>query len=541
MGLRRVPKHECGASWSEVNCGLSINGTFVQALAINPATPTTLYAGLARGATLGGVFKSTNSGGCWNPVNDGLTDLDVQALVIDPTAPGRVYAGTSSGGVFQSTNAGAGWIAVNPGLTNRSILALGIDPTGSTSIYAGTAGDGVFKLSLAGPSPAIRKTGNGGGSVTSVLAGIDCGADCWESYTAATSVTLTAVADPGSVLSGWNGCAAVIGVSCTVSMTADRSVTATFIPLFTLAVTRTGSGSGNVTGPAINCGPDCSEALPSGTVVSLTAIPAVGAVFAGWGGACSGTGTCNLALVSHTVVTATFVGVPSMSGADFDGDGISDISVFRQSAGTWHILRSTTGHTGGDGYAWGANTDVPVPGDYDGDGRVDIAVYRPSSGHWFILKSSSDYVESLTYQWGTSGDIPVANDYDGDDRTDLAIYRPFTGTWYILKSSTGYTVGDAYAWGGSTDASVPGDYDGDGKCDVAVYRFSSGHWFVLTSTTNYATPATYQWGTAGDLPVPGDYDGDNKQDLAIYRPSIGTWYVLTSSSEFTDGFGYVWG
>jgi hypothetical protein len=58
-------------------------GGEVGALAINPNTPSTLYAG-----TWGkGVFQSTNSGGSWSAVNTGLGNIDAHALAIDPTTP----------------------------------------------------------------------------------------------------------------------------------------------------------------------------------------------------------------------------------------------------------------------------------------------------------------------------------------------------------------------------------------------------------------------------------------------------------------------
>ena len=62
----------------------------VHALAIDPATPTTLYAGTDGG----GVFKSTDGGGSWSAVNTGLTDTYVHALAIDPATPTTLYAGT---------------------------------------------------------------------------------------------------------------------------------------------------------------------------------------------------------------------------------------------------------------------------------------------------------------------------------------------------------------------------------------------------------------------------------------------------------------
>ena len=69
---------------------------------------TTLYAGIY-GTYDSGVFKSTNGGGNWSPVNTGLTNTYVYDLAIDPAMPTTLYAGTWGGGVFKSTNGGANW------------------------------------------------------------------------------------------------------------------------------------------------------------------------------------------------------------------------------------------------------------------------------------------------------------------------------------------------------------------------------------------------------------------------------------------------
>jgi len=71
-------------------------GGRIYTLAIDPVTPTTLYAGTWGG----GVFKSANGGGNWTAVKTGLTNTYVQALVIDPATPATLYAGMEGGGVF---------------------------------------------------------------------------------------------------------------------------------------------------------------------------------------------------------------------------------------------------------------------------------------------------------------------------------------------------------------------------------------------------------------------------------------------------------
>ncbi|HEY0427419.1 MAG TPA: M36 family metallopeptidase [Pyrinomonadaceae bacterium] len=217
------------------------------------------------------------------------------------------------------------------------------------------------------------------------------------------------------------------------------------------------------------------------------------------------------------------------SRADFDGDGKTDLSVFRPSEGNWYLNRSTAGFTV---LNWGLSTDRLVPGDYDGDGKADVAVFRPSNtagvSDFYILKSSDSTLQGA--EWGIVGDVPVSGNFDGDTKDDIAIFRPSSGTWYILNSSNGTNTIEPFGLNG--DIPVTMDSDNDGKTNLAVYRPSNLTWYVAR---NSGTPAAnfdaFPFGLAGDKLVPGDYDNDNKTDVAVYRPSTGTWIIRKS----TDG------
>ena len=203
----------------------------------------------------------------------------------------------------------------------------------------------------------------------------------------------------------------------------------------------------------------------------------------------------------------------SKARADFDGDGRTDLSVFRPSNGNWYLNRSREGFTA---VGFGASTDMAVPGDYDNDGKTDVAVYR--SGVWYLLQSTQGFA---AIGFGTASDIVVPGDYDGDGKTDPAVFRPSNNTWYVSNSSGGIS---AATFGTAGDVPVTGDFDGDGKADFTVFR--SGKWITQKSTGGLSFT---DWGLPNDKPVAADFDGDGKDDIAVYRPENGAWYALRSS------------
>ena len=149
-----------GVTWTTVNSGLprgvlqtpnfNIQGRPllplaptepVQALAIAPANPTSLYAGTPRG-----VFKTTNGGQSWTA--SGLATQSLYTFAISPANPSTLYAGTQDGGVFQSTDGGQTW--ASSGSLASPVQALAVDPANPSILYAATQGGGGSKSNHGG-------------------------------------------------------------------------------------------------------------------------------------------------------------------------------------------------------------------------------------------------------------------------------------------------------------------------------------------------------------------------------------------------------
>ena len=172
----------------------------------------------------------------------------------------------------------------------------------------------------------IEKAGDGDGTVTSDGA-LNCGTTCTATVAAGTIVRLKAAPDANSRLVGWTGeCTSTVN-QCNFPVDGDIDVTVTFAKQGSrLNVSRAGDGTGTISAdvPGIDCGATCSYTYPAGTSVTLTASPADGSLFAGWGSDCAASQafTCTIAMSGTKFVSAFFVKGVTVS-ANSVGNGIA--------------------------------------------------------------------------------------------------------------------------------------------------------------------------------------------------------------------------
>ncbi len=144
-GGRIYKTTDAGEHWMLSNRGMEGEIAPVWSLAIDPTDPSIVYAGLYKGVD-GQLYKSGDAGGTWTRIDAGFPEmpLNVSDVLIDPENPQTVYASTGfvdagiGQGVFKSTDGGASWLPINNGLDELTVSDLVMDPRHPKTLYAAT-------------------------------------------------------------------------------------------------------------------------------------------------------------------------------------------------------------------------------------------------------------------------------------------------------------------------------------------------------------------------------------------------------------------
>lgn len=143
FGVMKSVDREKG--WDGSDEGIATKGS-VSCLIVDPKAPSTIYA-----ATGGGVFKSTDAGVKWRAIHEGMNRLAISVVAMDPARPSVLFAGSMGGALFKSTDGGGQWkqVAAGPvqaeaqnGMAEIRVQSIAVDPKNSALVYAGMVGTG---------------------------------------------------------------------------------------------------------------------------------------------------------------------------------------------------------------------------------------------------------------------------------------------------------------------------------------------------------------------------------------------------------------
>jgi pimeloyl-ACP methyl ester carboxylesterase len=338
---------------------------------------------------------------------------------------------TTAAGCVWSVASNASWLTFTPanGTGSGTITYTIAANTGGARVGSLTvAGIAVFSVMQDGVTPeTLTVTLSGGGTVTSSPEGIACPGKCSAAFTSGTKVKLTALAGLGYKFTAWSGActgddpnvsrvtgAIFVPLGCSITMDSAESVTATFTaqPAQTLTVSVTGSGTVTSSPSGISCPGTCSAAFTYGTPVSLSASPASKYIFAGWGGACGGTGACALTMTTAKSVSGGFDEVTPGIISTVAGD-------------------STEGYSGDGGLATSAEISVFATAVLDSAGNIYIGDWENCRIRAVNMRTTAVTIAKVVIQPGdiatVAGNGTCGYSGDGGAATSAEMHYPEIG------------------------------------------------------------------------------------------------------------------
>ncbi len=418
----------------------------------------------------------------------------------------------------------------------------------------------------------VLRSGLGSGTVTG--SGISCGSDCKESYTAETSVTLTATADAGSVFVGWSGGGCTGTGTCSLTMNANKTVTATFnkgtIPpgiSYKIAATADTGGTINPPGEVMVSQGGSQAFSITANIGYYVADVKVDGVSKG----AFSTYTFNNVTANHTIAatlsvlnnnqyalminqTGTGSGtvISSPSGPVFNAGTVVTLtatasagSVFEGWSGACVGTSSTCTVTMNANRSAAATFTVkdssidPKRGIFDlnGDGKAEILWQHQTQGDvyaWYMDGPNLIRDEHIaTVSDDLSWKIVGVGDFNGDGKSDILWHHQQRGEVYVwFMDGTSYvrdqhirTVGDDLNW----KIVGVGDFNGNGKPDILWHHQQRGDvyvWFMDGTTfVRDQHIRTINDDLLWKIVGVGDFNGDGKPDILWHHQQRGDVYV----------------
>jgi hypothetical protein len=440
------------AGWSGGGC----TGTGTCTVTMSAATTVTASFNLASGfaLTVSVVVQATATGSASGQVVSNPAGIDCGADCSQNYSSGTLVTLTplpGTGSVF------AGWTG-NSDCTD-----------GSVTMNANKSCTANFALNQA----LLTVTVNGTGTVDSTSSGMTCGSSCTFALSLGSTITLRATPSTGTSFAGWTGAGCQGTGDCTITLSTDQSVAASFVD----------SGSSPT---------DKIGVYRPSTVQWFLDLNGNGQ----WG-------DCGVVYCVSSFSSPN--GVPVVG--DRDGSGVIQLGMFRTDTAVWQLDRNAN-------ETWekceidiclgpyGQRTDIPITGRWNTKGYDRIGVFQPSTGKWYLDVNGNGKWNPCPSRDGCGylkvykpGDLPITGDWNGNGLTQLGLFRPSTGEWFL-------------------------DYNGDRNWDGCNKDR------CLSS-----------FGTAADLPVSGDWNGTGTSKIGVFRPSTGDWFLDLNGNGQWDGCG----